>query len=107
MTQTQPLREVAATSRSAEPEERASVRRATALAGLSSVADVAAVAQLLTTGSRLGVLVAGLLSILAGFLGLSQLVGRPVGLRVLLMALLIAIGSVTAGAVTDQYWADS
>lgn len=34
---------------------RGAVRRATALAGLGSVADVAAVAQLLTTESRQGV----------------------------------------------------
>ncbi|GAA1782939.1 hypothetical protein GCM10009682_01260 [Luedemannella flava] len=85
-------------------EWQGSVKRATALAGLSSVADIAAVAQLLTTGSRIGVLVAGLLSVLAGFLGLVHLHGRPVGRRALLMALLITIGAGTSGAVLDRYW---
>ena len=46
---------------SAPPSTRseAVTRRAATLAGVSSVADVAAVAQLVTTGSGAGVLVAG------------------------------------------------
>ncbi|MER5263133.1 hypothetical protein ABTZ99_13795 [Actinosynnema sp. NPDC002837] len=87
-----------------EPSSRAVTRRATALAGLGSVADVAAVAQLVTTGSASGVLVAGLLSVLAGFLGLVQLAGRPVGRGAAAMALVIAIGAGMAGAAVQAYW---
>ncbi|ROP42525.1 hypothetical protein [Saccharothrix texasensis] len=87
-----------------EAVSRAVGRRATALAGLSSIADVAAVAQLVTTGSDAGVLVAGLLSVLAGFLGLIQLTGRPVGLSALAMALLIAIAAGMTGAAVHGYW---
>jgi hypothetical protein len=85
-------------------QSRAVVRRTIALASVSSVADVAAVAQLVTTGSGTGVLVASLLSVLAGFLGILQLSGRPVGGRTFAMALLIAIGSGTSGAVLYGYW---
>lgn len=89
------------------PQSRVVARRATALAGLSSVADVAAIAQLVTTGSDTGVLVAGLLSVLAGFLGLIQLTGRPVGWSASAMALLIAIGGGMTGAAVHGYWVGS
>ncbi|MFF0772132.1 hypothetical protein ACFYUK_24820 [Nonomuraea wenchangensis] len=86
---------------------RGAVRRATALAGLGSVADVAAVAQLLTTESRQGVMVAGLLSVLTGTLGLIQLYGRPVRVRALVMVALIAVGSGLVGAMAQRYYADA
>ncbi|GAA0923485.1 hypothetical protein [Nonomuraea longicatena] len=86
---------------------RGAVRRATALAGLGSVADVAALAQLLTTESRHGVLVAGLLSVLAGTLGLVQLYGRPVRLRAGVMVALIAVGSGLTGAMIEHYRAEA
>ncbi|MEU6791072.1 hypothetical protein ABZ907_05190 [Nonomuraea wenchangensis] len=86
---------------------RGAVRRATALAGLGSVADVAAVAQLLTTESRQGVMVAGLLSVLTGTLGLIQLYGRPVRVRAMVMVALIAVGSGLVGAMAQRYYADA
>ncbi|GLW12766.1 hypothetical protein Misp01_78940 [Microtetraspora sp. NBRC 13810] len=86
---------------------RGAVRRATALAGLGSVADVAAIAQLVTTESRHGVLVAGLLSVLAGTLGLIQLYGRPVQLRAMVMVALIAVGAGLTGAMIQQYRVDA
>ncbi|MEU4446773.1 hypothetical protein AB0K14_25915 [Actinosynnema sp. NPDC050801] len=89
-----------------EPEQtRSTARRATVLAGLGSVADVAAVAQLTTTGADTGVLVTGLLSVLAGFLGL--LTGRPARGRAALMALLIAVGAGMTGAAFHGYWVDA
>ncbi|GIH29295.1 hypothetical protein Aph01nite_76050 [Acrocarpospora phusangensis] len=82
---------------------RGALRRATALAGLGSIADVAAVAQLVTSGSQQGILVAGLLSVLAGLLGLLQLIGRPIGFRAMVMVALIAIGAGVTGAMIPQF----
>lgn len=89
-----------------EPEQtRSAARRTTVLASLGSVADVAAVAQLATTGADTGVLVTGLLSVLAGFLGL--LTGRLTRGRAVLMALLIAVGGGMTGAGFHGYWVDA
>lgn len=82
---------------------RGAVWRTNVLVGLGSVADIAAVAQLVTSGSRQGVFVAGLLAILAGLLGLIQLLGRPVGLRAMVMVLLIGTGAGVTGAMVGQY----
>ncbi|MFI6458665.1 hypothetical protein ACIBF6_44860 [Streptosporangium amethystogenes] len=82
---------------------RGAVWRTNVLVGLGSVADIAAVAQLITSGSRQGVFVAGLLAILAGLLGLIQLLGRPVGLRAMVMVLLIGTGAGVTGAMVGQY----
>jgi hypothetical protein len=35
---------------------------------------------------------------------LTQLIGRPVGVRAFALTALIAVGAGTAGAITDQYW---
>ncbi|MER6178406.1 hypothetical protein [Streptosporangium sp. NPDC001681] len=82
---------------------RGAVWRTNILVGLGSVADIAAVAQLITSGSRQGVFVAGLLAILAGLLGLIQLLGRPVGLRAMVMVLLVGVGAGVTGAMAEQY----
>ncbi|WP_326642327.1 hypothetical protein OG884_04190 [Streptosporangium sp. NBC_01755] len=82
---------------------RGAVWRTNILVGLGSVADIAAVTQLITSGSRQGILVAGLLSVLAGLLGLIQLFGRPVGLRAMMMVILIGTGAGVTGAMIEQY----
>ncbi|MCC8242811.1 hypothetical protein [Saccharothrix luteola] len=90
----------------AEPEQTGSAAgRATVLAGVGSVADVAAVAQLATTGANTGVLVTGLLSVLAGFLGL--VAGRPTRRRATLMTMVVAVGAGMAGAALHGYWVDA
>ncbi|WP_165900870.1 hypothetical protein [Microbispora triticiradicis] len=77
--------------------------RANVLAGLGSVADITAIAQLIVSGSRQWIFVAGLLSILAGLLGFIQLFRRPIGVRAMVMVLLIGTGAAVTGATTEQY----
>lgn len=88
-------------------DQRASGWKTKTLVGVGSVADVAAIAQLLTTGSDVGVLVTGLLAVLAGSWGLIQLAGRPLKRRAIIMVLLIAIGSGFTGIAMDRYWVRS
>ncbi|WP_030455532.1 hypothetical protein [Herbidospora cretacea] len=72
------------------------------LAGLGAVADVAAVAQLVTSGSREGILVAGLLAVLSGVIGLIVLSGRPLGVPGFVMIALIVSGAGVAGAMIEK-----
>ncbi|MFF0771521.1 hypothetical protein ACFYUK_21730 [Nonomuraea wenchangensis] len=82
---------------------RAAVVRTNLLAGLGSIADVAAVAQLITSGSRGWIFVAGLLAVLAGVVGLLHLIGQPVGVPAIVMIILIVTGAGVAGAMIEQH----
>ncbi|MBG0831721.1 hypothetical protein HS041_28765 [Planomonospora sp. ID67723] len=100
------------TQQSAVPEQddgpdKGAARRAAALAGVGSIADMAAIAQLVTTESRHGILVAGLLSVLAGTLGLIQLHGQPMRMPAMVMVALIAVGAGLTGVMIERYRADA
>ncbi|MGW5157739.1 hypothetical protein ACWEPN_19875 [Nonomuraea wenchangensis] len=82
---------------------RAAVVRTNLLAGLGSIADVAAVAQLITSGSRGWIFVAGLLAVLAGVVGLLHLIGQPAGVPAIVMIILIVTGAGVAGAMIEQH----
>ncbi|MDH2424961.1 hypothetical protein [Sphaerisporangium sp. TRM90804] len=79
-------------------------RHTAAITGLGVVADVAAVAQLLTSRPLMGVLFTGLLAALIGLGGLVRHFGKPVGATAVVMATLIAVGSATAGAALGRLW---
>ncbi|MEV4471346.1 hypothetical protein [Nonomuraea sp. NPDC049504] len=87
--------------------DRGSPRWTNLLVGLGSIADLAAVAQLVTSGARQWILVAGLLAVLAGVLGLIQLVGQPIGRRAMVMVVLVGTGAGVTGAMIGQFFGES
>ncbi|MEV4067642.1 hypothetical protein [Nonomuraea dietziae] len=87
-------------SETADPPPR--TRETVLFTGLGVIADTAAVAQLVTSGSVTGILVTGLLAALLGFVLLLRRLGEPLRVGDLLLALLIAVGSGTAGAAMDR-----
>ncbi|MGW4642318.1 hypothetical protein ACWEN6_27650 [Sphaerisporangium sp. NPDC004334] len=93
-------------SRTAAPPSgtgRTAVRMTSVLAGFGFVADAAAVAQLITSGPRQGILVAGVLAVVAGLLGLIPLFGRPIGFRAIFMIALTVSGAGVTGAMIEKY----
>ncbi|MEU4550138.1 hypothetical protein [Nonomuraea dietziae] len=89
-------------SQTADPPPR--TRETVLFTGLGVIADTAAVAQLVTSGSMTGILVTGLLAALLGFVLLLRRLGETLRAGDLLLALLIAVGSGTAGAAMDRLW---